>query len=136
MELISNNDEIMKDLKMIRTLKLSDWYVSAGYVRNYIWDTLHGYSTRTPLNDIDVIYFNAEEMDEKIEKKYERILEQETGISLWSIKNQARMHIRNGDKPYKSIEEAMSHWPETVTAVGIRLEEVHYLRMNHITSPE
>jgi hypothetical protein len=113
----------MKDLKRIKTLNLSDCYVAAGYVRNYIWDTLHGYSTRTPLNDIDVIYYNREEIDEEIEKEYEWILERETGSSKWSVKNQARMHISNGDQPYKSIEDAISHWPETVTAVGIRLED-------------
>ncbi|WP_438351216.1 nucleotidyltransferase family protein [Paenibacillus sp. FA6] len=107
----------------MRALNLPNWVVAAGYVRNYIWDTLHGYSTRTPLNDIDIIYYNTEELDEDIEKEYERILEQQTGSSIWSVKNQARMHIRNGDEPYQSIEDAMSHWPETVTAVGIRLED-------------
>lgn len=121
--LIRNNDEIMKDLALIRELHLPDWYVAAGYVRNYIWDSLHGTSRRTPLNDIDVIYFNAEELDEEIEKQYEQQLQEKTGSTVWSVKNQARMHIRNGDQPYTSIEDAMSHWPETVTAVGIRLEE-------------
>ena len=62
-------------------------------------------------------------MDEDVEKEYERRLEQETGSSISSVKNQARMHTQNGDKPYKSIEDAISHWPETVTAVGIRLED-------------
>ena len=51
-ELISNNDEMMKDLKMMRALNLPNWLIAAGYVRNYIWDTLHGYSTRTPLNEL------------------------------------------------------------------------------------
>jgi hypothetical protein len=111
----------MKDLSIIRELDLSEWYVAAGYVRNYIWDTLHSYPNRTPLNDIDVIYYNTDKLDEEIEKKYEQKLEQETGMSIWSVKNQASMHIRNGDKPYKSIEDAISQWPETVTTVGIRL---------------
>ncbi|TNJ63033.1 nucleotidyltransferase family protein [Paenibacillus hemerocallicola] len=122
LELIRTNKEIMKDLSILRELELPNWYVAAGYVRNYIWDTLHSYPNRTPLNDIDVIYYNPDELDEEIEKKYEQKLERETGISIWSVKNQARMHIRNGDKPYKSIEDAISQWPETVTAVGIRLE--------------
>jgi hypothetical protein len=33
------------------------------------------------------------------------------------------MHIKNNDEPYNSIVDAVSRWPETVTAVGIRLEE-------------
>nr|WP_026021462.1 nucleotidyltransferase family protein [Paenibacillus senegalensis] len=123
LELIRNNKEMMKDLTIIRELNLPDWYAAAGYVRNYVWDTLHGYSERTPLNDIDIIYYNADELDEEIEKKYEQILEQETGISIWSVKNQARMHLKNGEMPYSSVEDALSRWPETVTAVGIRLEK-------------
>ncbi|MHA0855385.1 nucleotidyltransferase family protein [Paenibacillus sp. CMAA1364] len=112
----------MKDLKVIRALHLPDGYVAAGYVRNYIWDTLHGYSTRTPLNDIDIIYYNPNQLDEEIDKEYERILNLVTGRLIWSVKNQARMHIRNGVKPYQSVEDAMSYWPETATAVGFRME--------------
>ncbi|MBP1990580.1 nucleotidyltransferase family protein [Paenibacillus eucommiae] len=122
-ELIRSNKEIMADLSTIRELHLPDWYIAAGYVRNYIWDSLHHYSTRTPLNDIDVIYYNTEEIDEEVEKKYDQQLQQLTGSTLWSVKNQARMHLNNGDQPYTSIEDAISHWPETVTAIGIRLEE-------------
>jgi hypothetical protein len=38
----------------------------------------------------------------------------------WSVKNQARMHIRNGDLPYASATDAMRCWPETATAVAVR----------------
>ncbi len=41
----------------------------------------------------------------------------------WSVKNQARMHARNGDRPYRSAVEAMKAWPETATAVAVRLLE-------------
>lgn len=36
------------------------------------------------------------------------------------MKNQARMHTRNGDAPYVSAVEAMRYWPETATAVAAR----------------
>jgi hypothetical protein len=39
----------------------------------------------------------------------------------WSVKNQARMHERNADRPYRSASDAMMHSPETATAVGARL---------------
>lgn len=38
----------------------------------------------------------------------------------WSVKNQARMHRRNGDAPYASSTDAMRFWPETATAVAVR----------------
>ena len=36
----------------------------------------------------------------------------------WSVKNQARMHLRNGDPPYSGATDAMRHWPETATAIA------------------
>ncbi len=39
----------------------------------------------------------------------------------WSVKNQAGMHLRNGDRPYESATDAMRYWPETATAVAVRL---------------
>ena len=38
----------------------------------------------------------------------------------WSVKNQARMHERNGDAPYASATEAMRYWPETATPIAAR----------------
>jgi hypothetical protein len=121
-QLIQNNPAIMQDLTLVRELNLPDCYIAAGYVRNYIWDHLHGYPSRTPLNDIDVIYYDPKEADEETERRIESVLQQNTDSSLWSVKNQARMHVRNGDQPYHSSEDAIHHWPETVTAVGIKLE--------------
>ena len=31
------------------------------------------------------------------------------------------MHHRNGDSPYTSTTNALLHWPETATAVAVRL---------------
>jgi hypothetical protein len=42
---------------------------------------------------------------------------------MWSVKNQARMHVQNGDEPYLSTTDAMRYWPETATAVAVRLGE-------------
>jgi uncharacterized protein len=41
----------------------------------------------------------------------------------WSVKNQARMHVRNGDRPYRSSVDAMFHWPETATAIALKLHD-------------
>jgi uncharacterized protein len=37
------------------------------------------------------------------------------------MRNQTRMHARNGHAPYLSSTDAMAHWVETATAVGVRL---------------
>ncbi len=109
-------------LSAVRTLNLPDWWVAAGFVRNYIWDCLHAYPDMTPLNDIDVVYFDAAHTDEAFEKEQECKLNALMPGQRWSVKNQARMHVKNGDNPYASVSEALAHWCETVTPVGVRLE--------------
>ncbi|WP_181150999.1 nucleotidyltransferase family protein [Paenibacillus sp. PCH8] len=39
---IMDHEELMHDLRRVRSLELSQCYIGAGYVRNYIWDLLHG----------------------------------------------------------------------------------------------
>lgn len=121
-EMILSHTGMMNDLRLIRQTGLPEAYIAAGYVRNYVWDRLHGYTERKPLNDIDVIYYDRSQLDEDYEKQVERELREMTGSSLWSVKNQARMHLQNGDPPYSSVEHAISFWPEAVTAIAIRLE--------------
>ncbi|NMO97689.1 nucleotidyltransferase family protein [Paenibacillus lemnae] len=120
---MKNSEYVMRDLKLVRQLNLTHWYIAAGYVRNRVWDHLHGHSMLTPLNDIDVIFYDHEHIDEDKEKELENWLNQQTNSSIWSVKNQARMHLKNNDKPYNSITDAISRWPETVTAVGITLSK-------------
>ncbi|MCR8644363.1 nucleotidyltransferase family protein [Paenibacillus sp. N1-5-1-14] len=123
LDMIYSNEEMMKELELLRSLQLPDWYVAAGYIRNYVWDKLHGYEARTPLNDIDVVYYDLSAIDEVYECKIEQQLQDATGKSIWSVKNQARMHMINRNDPYTSSEDALYYWVETVTAVGVRLEE-------------
>jgi uncharacterized protein len=113
----------MRALRIARDLNLPDWYLAAGFVRNMVWDRLHGYETPTPLDDIDLIYFDPQ----RAHREYDRRIEEQLGLSdsslPWSVRNQARMHERNGDAPYRSALDAMSYWVEQETAVGVRLED-------------
>jgi hypothetical protein len=56
--LIEADAWMMNLLRVVKNLKLPDWWICAGFVRSKIWDTLHNYEARTPLADIDVIYFD------------------------------------------------------------------------------
>lgn len=109
-------------LRDARGLNLPDWCLAAGFVRNLIWDRLHGYTEVTPLNDIDLIYFDAKQASEAYDRELEVRLRAASEHN-WSVKNQARMHTRNGDRPYVSTEDAMSYWVEVETAIGVTLDE-------------
>src|SRR5699024_4035406 len=106
-----------------------DWWICAGFVRSKMWDTLHNFHTRTPLPDIDVIYFDDTNIDEAAEKEWESCLKQMAPDIPWSVKNQARMHITNNVAPYTSSTNAMSKFPETATALGVKLDESDNLVM-------
>lgn len=108
-------------LRAARTLRLPDWWIGAGFVRNKVWDHLHGYGQPTPLSDIDVIYFDPSDTAEAREKGYEGELSELLFGLPWSVKNQARMHEKNGDGPYRSSVDALSRWPETATCVAVTM---------------
>ena len=122
-QLIEADQWMMELLHIVDCLDLPDWWICAGFVRAKVWDTLHHFKHRTPLPDIDVIYFNKHDIDEAIEKKYEQKLKGMKPNIPWSVKNEARMHIVNDIKPYQSSVDAISKFPETATALGVKLDK-------------
>lgn len=126
-QLLGEEEQIIKDLKLIRQLNLPQSYIAAGYIRNYVWDRLHGYGNRGTYNDIDVIYYDPQDVSEERDRLLEDELKRSTSNDKWSVKNQARMHIRNGESPYISTMDAVKRWPETATAVGAMLDETDQL---------
>jgi hypothetical protein len=113
----------MDVLHAVRSLNLPDWLIGAGFVRNPIWDNLHEYMVPTPLTDIDVAYFDPNDLSEKTEKRYEDKLKTIMNEN-WSVKNQARMaEVDHFSEGYKSTTDAISHWPETATAIGVKIDK-------------
>lgn len=118
--LIEKDELRVKALYCVQQLNLPHCYLAAGFVRNLVWDHLHQKLISTPLNDVDVIYFDETESN----PDFYKIIESELSLLMpelnWEVRNQAIMHKRNGDKPYLNIIDAMSYWPEKETAVAIR----------------
>ena len=92
-----------------------------------MWDYLHG-RPASPINgDVDVIWFLPEQANPAEDRRLEAFLRASEPSMKWSVKNQARMHSRNGDARYISAVEAMRYWPETATAVAARQTVGGYL---------
>jgi hypothetical protein len=121
--IIQEDDRMMEILRAAKSLNLPDWWICAGFVRSKIWDTLHGFSESTKTPDIDVIFFDNENIDESIEKNLEEKLKSLITNIPWSVKNEARMHVVNNIPPYSSSVDAISKFPETATALGVKLDE-------------
>ncbi|SNR85185.1 nucleotidyltransferase family protein [Pseudomonas segetis] len=108
-------------LEMVHSLALPDCWIAAGFVRNAVWDHLHGRAPGAVATDIDVIWFDPQRCTPEEDQALEARLRKLDAPVTWSVKNQARMHIRNGDEPYLCATHAMRFWPETATAVAVRL---------------
>lgn len=118
---IAQDNFRMQLLKQVNQLQLPDWYIAAGIVRNYLWDLVFDRTNFAPINDVDVIYFCPNDINEQTDLKYQQQLQNINPNVKWSVKNQARMHIRNNDVPYQNSLDAMKYWPEIQTAIGITL---------------
>ncbi len=117
--IIKSEQLMMSILKTVQELQLNDCWVAAGVIRNKVWDYLH--NVQTEINDIDVIYFDEFHSSIESEKALESKLQKSMPHLPWSVKNQARMHVKNKLSPYSSSFESVAHFPETPTAVAVRL---------------
>ncbi len=57
--MVAASDPLMAALHAVRSLQLQSWCIGAGVIRSLVWDTLHGFDDRSPVEDMDVVYFDA-----------------------------------------------------------------------------
>ena len=107
-------------LDVVSHLELPDCWIAAGFIINAAWDALHGRTPQPPSGDVDVIWFDPDRCHKRLDRDIKEELRAAVPSIEWSVKNQARMHSRNDDKPYQSSSDAMRYWPETATAVAAR----------------
>jgi len=125
--ILSENEWFMTVLRAVRECHLSDWFVGAGVIRSLVWDHLHGYSSRTSLKDVDVVYFSLTNLSQEWDKCIVELLSAKLPNVPWEVTNQAAVHhwfeeyFGYSVLPLRSCEEAISTWPETATSVGVRL---------------
>jgi hypothetical protein len=123
LELIANDEWMMTILRLAEEQKLVNWCIGAGFVRNRIWNHLHGFDKdKVNTSDIDFVYFDLNKVDLNGDKELSKQLKEETGCD-WEIVNQAYAHTWNGLPPYTSLEDALSRWPETATGLGVYLDK-------------
>lgn len=120
LDLIRSDAWMMRVLETVASVDIPDAWIGAGFVRNKVWDTLHG-MFRPHGTDIDVAYFDPNDLREEREKEIDAELERLMPGPEWSAKNQARMHAKHGDLPYVSTLDGIAHWTETATCVAVRL---------------
>ena len=121
-DFIAHNPRMMRCLAVLAAHGPAGAWIGAGFVRNAVWDHLSGQDTEAlPLADLDVVFHDSANATAEQDAAFEVALRIAAPDLPWSVRNQARMHERNGHRPYRDIADALAHWPETATAIAARL---------------
>ena len=121
-DFIAHNPRMMRCLAVLAAHGPAGAWIGAGFVRNAVWDHLSGLDTEAnPPADLDVVFHDPAIATVEHDAGIEAALSVAAPDLPWSVRNQARMHERNGHDPYRDVADALTHWPETATAIAARL---------------
>lgn len=128
-EILMETTWFSRALIAVRAIGAPNAYIGSGAIRNAVWDSLHDYVKPSELSDIDVAYFDEDDLSEESEHAYEaRLRGLEPGLP-WDVKNQAAVHLwfhsvfDHQVAALESIEDAVGTWPEFALAVAVRLRQ-------------
>jgi hypothetical protein len=127
LERILRSDRWLMDvLEAARLVAAPQWVIGAGVIRDIVWDRAHG--IQGPHKDVDLAFFDPFDLSRDRDLAVEAQLMAVRPDVDWDAKNQAAVHrwyeghFGHPIPPIVSIEDAASRWPETATAVAVRLE--------------
>lgn len=112
-------------------VRLPNCWLVAGAVAQTVWNANLGYSPDHGIKDVDIVYFDANNLAPEVEQAEEQRIRSLFGNLpvQFDVKNEARVHLwyeaRFGSAiaPYRSTEEAIATFPTTATSIGVRLVE-------------
>jgi hypothetical protein len=127
--LIRGSEWFMRVLRCVRDERLPDAWVGAGALRDLVWGELYGPGFRPQdVHDVDVAYFDPGDLSRDHDDVATARLSARCAGVPWQARNQAAVHTWyaskfGGDPPAQltSIADAVGTWPETATAVVVRL---------------
>jgi hypothetical protein len=125
---LEQNKWLREILERFEEIALPDSWLVAGSIAQTIWNLGCGRSAELGLKDVDLIYFDDQDLSFDAEASHERRLRdlfRRLPIKL-DVKNEARVHLWYEErfgyaiKPYLSSADAIASFPTTATAVGVR----------------
>ncbi|OTG62658.1 nucleotidyltransferase family protein [Acinetobacter silvestris] len=130
--IIRSHTELLEILEYLSEIQ-PQAYVCAGIIRNLVWSYLHGQNYVLKRTEVDVIFYDADDLNQVHAQYLSQQLSQRFPKIEWDVTNQAFVHqwyrLESGEciEPLHSIVEALSLWPETATAIA-----VHLLKNGHL----
>jgi uncharacterized protein len=124
---LQQNPWLAAILERFDEIALRDAWLAAGCIAQTIWNLGYRQAVQSGIKDVDLIYFDAEDLSAKAETDHEsrlRDLFRCLPIKL-DVKNEARVHLWYQERfgyairPYLSSADAIATFPTTATAVGV-----------------
>jgi hypothetical protein len=127
--LIRDSEWFTQVLRCVREEQVPDAWVGAGALRDLVWGELFGPGFRPDdVRDVDVAFFDPDDLSRGNDQRVTARLSVRCPGVPWQARNQAAVHTWYAGKfggdppaPLASIGEAVGTWPETATAVVVRL---------------
>jgi uncharacterized protein len=125
---LGQNKWLVKILEKFEEIALPDSWLVAGSIAQTIWNLSCGQPAELGLKDVDLIYFDDQDLSLDADASHERRLRELFGrlpIKL-DVKHEARVHLWYEErfgyaiKPYICSADAIATFPTTATAVGVR----------------
>lgn len=120
---------MLEVLCVVRDEDIPDAWVGAGTLRDVVWTQLYGTGFHpSVVRDVDVAFFDPADLTPGNDERVTERLRLRRPDVPWEATNQAAVHRWYGDvfggppiEPLTSIADAVGTWPETATAVAVRL---------------
>ena len=127
-EAVLANPYLALILERFEEVALPDCWLVAGAIAQTVWNRLHSREPAAGLKDIDIVYFDPDDLSESGKHSAEacvRTLFPQIPLPL-DVQNEARIHLWYEETfgtpitPYTSSADAIATFPTTATSVGVR----------------
>jgi uncharacterized protein len=118
---------LMRALRAARAADPPDWLIGGGVIRDLVWDHLHDPCRPLAPKDVDLAFFDSDALGEEREQSILDELRTYAPDVPWDVKNQAAVHLWYPRvfgidvEPLTSSADGVGTWPETATAVAVKL---------------
>lgn len=131
---LRENSWLSEILRRFDAIGLPDSWIVAGCIAQSVWNLAYGRAAETGIKDVDIVYFDPDDLSAEAEAGHERRLRNSFSalpVKL-DIKNEARVHLWYEEafgypiSPYCSTADAIASFPTTATAVGVRWQDSQF----------
>jgi hypothetical protein len=126
-EVLTSSPVLAPFLARWTDIGLPDCWLAGGAVAQTVWNDAFGLAPDHGLSDVDIVYFDANDLSASTEARHEARLRQlfaEVALRI-DVKNEARVHLWYAEKfgkalpQYASTEHAISTFPTIATSIGV-----------------